>query len=33
MPAVTGIGADLVTYNKSIGAPLICNRPYGYGLR
>ena len=33
MPAATGIEADLVTYNKSIGAPLHRNRPYGYGLR
>ena len=33
MPAATSIEADLVTHNKSIGAPLHCNRLYGYGLR
>ena len=33
MPAATSIEADLVTHNKSIGAPLHCNRSYGYGLR
>ena len=33
MPAATSIEADLVTHNKSIGAPLHCNQLYGYGLR
>ena len=33
MPAATDIEADLITYNKSIGAPLNCNRLYDYGIR